>query len=100
MIFTWESLVPGRVTISPLLLGSHEILGLIGPGGQLYSDRGSISPRTELPGVTETYDTGCTKPHTLISARLIHSMRMNRLSACKEFCGVHSWQIAQDIGVV
>jgi len=23
---------------------------------------------------------------------LVHSMHMNRLSACREFCGVHSWQ--------
>ena len=23
---------------------------------------------------------------------LVHSMHMNSLSACREFCGVHSWQ--------
>jgi len=23
---------------------------------------------------------------------LVHLVRMNRLSACREFCGVHSWQ--------
>ena len=24
--------------------------------------------------------------------RLVHSVHTNRLSACREFCGVHSWQ--------
>ena len=26
-----------------------------------------------------------------IAEYLVHSMCMNRLSACREFCGVHSW---------
>ena len=27
-----------------------------------------------------------------IAEYLVHSMHMNRLNACREFCGVHSWQ--------
>ena len=30
----------------------------------------------------------------------VHSVGGNRLSACREFCGVHSWQMAQDVGMV
>ena len=28
---------------------------------------------------------------------LVHSMCMNRVSACREFCSVHSWRMAQDV---
>ena len=31
---------------------------------------------------------------------LVHLVCMNRLSARREFCGVYSWQMAQDVGMV
>ena len=32
---------------------------------------------------------------------IVYSMRMNRLSACREFCGVHIvGKMAQDVGMV
>ena len=31
---------------------------------------------------------------------LVHSMRTNRLSDCREFCGVQVGKMAQDVGMV
>ena len=30
----------------------------------------------------------------------VHLVGVNRLSACREVFGVHSWQMAQDVGMV
>ena len=58
------------VTVSPYILGGHWILGLIDPGG-------SVIPRIQLPGVTETYDTAILsgkKDHTQWStSTAVHS---------------------------
>ena len=34
------------------------------------------------------------------SEHLVHLVHMNKLSACRDVCGMHSWKMAQDVGMV